>query len=720
MLESVLDIFREEAREHLMALEKGFLDLDAAQELAARRNVIDNLFRHAHSLKGDAKVVGLDALRSETQVLEDFLDELRRNPEHVDQSRITAGLAQLDTVREAFETWRESTASASTKSALSDDLPRAALPSPAASHEPVAATEAPSPQELDAPQSKRQDLSAAASPFATEELFTVRVTSAQLDRMLSLAGELRVSRRSSTVLFQGMAALTEHLVAAARASGKCNDSRDQQSVDAALDQLHRIESERHQRQLRQDLLLEALEGQVRQARLLPLQMLADAMRRIIRDLSHSLDKPLRYEVNVGQVLLDKAVIESLKDPLQHLIRNAADHGIEGKEARAVAGKTPEGTIRIDATQHGASVRIAISDDGQGLNYERIRERLRRFERLSEAELEQLSDAELHTHLFRPGFTTASAGDISGRGVGLDVVQDSVRRLHGSVRIESTPGAGTTFFVTVPVSISTVRVVTVDAGGQTYGIPTSSIIRVGYASRSDLRPLQGGLVLSSGDHPIPWVHLADFWGNAAGFHSVSGKGAMPYLLIANGTRQIAVAVDELQEESEVLLKQLGFPLAGMNGVLGATIRTDGSVQLVIDISGGDWMPAHSAVRPAQAEVQRAKRIMVVDDSPTTRAVLRNVFAAAGFSVTTATDGIDAMERLRSQRVDVVVSDIEMPRLNGFDLTRQIKARFGLPVILVTGREQEEHRLEGMEAGADAFVIKSTFEGQGLLEIVEQYT
>ena len=133
-----------------------------------------------------------------------------------------------------------------------------------------------------------------------------------------------------------------------------------------------------------------------------------------------------------------------------------------------------------------------------------------------------------------------------------------------------------------------------------------------------------------------------------------------------------------------------------------------------------MPAHSAVRPAQAEVQRAKRIMVVDDSPTTRAVLRNVFAAAGFSVTTATDGIDAMERLRSQRVDVVVSDIEMPRLNGFDLTRQIKARFGLPVILVTGREQEEHRLEGMEAGADAFVIKSTFEGQGLLEIVEQYT
>jgi two-component system chemotaxis sensor kinase CheA len=183
--------------------------------------------------------------------------------------------------------------------------------------------------------------------------------------------------------------------------------------------------------------------------------------------------------------------------------------------------------------------------------------------------------------------------------------------------------------------------------------------------------------------------------------------------------MAVAVDELEDESEVLLKPLGFPLNALPGVLGATIHADGSLQLVLDLSGEAWRLSEGPESGTQVELKPVRRIMVVDDSPTTRAVLRNVFTAAGYSVVTATDGIDALDRLRTQRVNLVVSDVEMPRLNGFDLTRQIKAKFGLPVILVTAREKEEHRREGMEAGADAFVIKSTFEGQGLLDIVDQF-
>jgi two-component system chemotaxis sensor kinase CheA len=176
---------------------------------------------------------------------------------------------------------------------------------------------------------------------------------------------------------------------------------------------------------------------------------------------------------------------------------------------------------------------------------------------------------------------------------------------------------------------------------------------------------------------------------------------------------------LEDESEVLLKPLGFPLNGWPGVFGATIRADGSVQLLLDLTVAALTASGHGAARSPAEPKQPRRIMVVDDSPTTRAILRNVFTAAGYTVVTATDGMDALERLRSHRVHLVVSDIEMPRLNGFDLTRLIKSQYDLPVILVTGREKEEHRREGLEAGADAYVIKSTFEGKGLLEIVEQW-
>jgi two-component system chemotaxis sensor kinase CheA len=193
----------------------------------------------------------------------------------------------------------------------------------------------------------------------------------------------------------------------------------------------------------------------------------------------------------------------------------------------------------------------------------------------------------------------------------------------------------------------------------------------------------------------------------------------YLLVSGNDQALAIAVDDLMEESEVLLKPLGFPLAGLPGIMGTTIRADGSTQIVLDPTDSAFTKRPGPRKSGPTEARPLGRLLVVDDSPTTRAVLRNVFLAAGYSITTATDGLDALEKLAAQPVDVVISDVEMPRLNGFDLTRQVKSKFGLPVILVTGREREEHRREGMEAGADAYVVKSSFEDRGLLELVEQF-
>lgn len=706
MSDPVLDIFREEAREHLGALEKAFLDMEAAGTAEVRRELIDSLFRHAHSLKGDARVVGVRPLTEAAQQLEDILDDLRENPERVDRAAVGRGLAQFDAVRGAFERWQRGDVADSADPA---DEPAAVRPPPAD----AAATtgvEIVQPEPAD----PRPGPPAVAAPTAVaEDSFTVRVPSDRLDRMLNLAGEVRICHRSGESLAARLAELREHLTRLGKVPDRAAQDQ-RQAVEAALDQVRRIESDLRKKRTREELLVEALEADIREARLLPLVMLTDTLRRTVRDLAGSLGKAIHYESQVGRVLLDKAVIEALKDPLQHLVRNAADHGIEPADERRAAGKPAEGTIRIAAAQQGPLVRITVSDDGRGVNFPRIREQVRRS---GPPEGADLSDQALAGYLFKAGFSTAPRGEVSGRGVGLDVVRDTVSRLQGRVELESTSPAGTTFALTVPVTVSTLRILTVFAAGSYYGVPTAAIRRTGRARPEDLRELAGRRVLMIGGQPLRWTHLAELLGGPPAERAA--EKAWSYLLVAQPGQDLAVAVDDLEDESEALLKPLGFPLGALAGVIGAVLRADGAVQLVLDLTNPIWGTADNP--PARRRVERSERgrILVVDDSPTTRAVLRSVFAAAGYAVVTASDGVDALERLRSGVVDLVVSDVEMPRLNGLDLTRQIKGKYRLPVILVTGRETEDYRREGLLAGADAYVVKSTFQGEGLLDIVQQF-
>jgi len=753
MTDPIFDIFREEARDHLGALEKGFLDLESA-EIHVRRPLIDNLFRHAHSLKGDARAIGVGPLQSASQILEDILDAMRGAPDQISQELINQGLARRDLVRQAYQNWEQSM---DAEGASEPDVQSVIEASQAETASPVLPAK-PAPDSPDGPQPQRatQPVSPAQAqpetfPAATEtmpaahsdENFTVRVPSHRLDRMLNLAGEIRISQRVFDNIEVRLSVLHDslkQLPLGSRHQRSVSDTEVAQLRAALLnwqsqmtDQLRHVESELRKKATREELLVESLESDIRHARLLPLTMLTDSLRRLVRDLAQSLGKSIRYDVDVGKIMLDKAVIEALREPMLHLIRNAADHGLEPPDERRAAGKPEEGRIRIEATRQGESVAICISDDGRGLNYDRIRERVRKIGGIAESDLLALTSQELTKFLFEPGFSTANAGEISGRGVGLDVVQTKVRQLHGT--LELVPGSGvadsgssprnsnrvesgTTFVIRVPVTISTVRILTVLSGGQYYGIPTSAIVRTGCATEQSLHELEGSLVLSIEGQPVRWVPLSDLLGTSGG--TPSNSGAMrPYLLIGNGSRHVAVVVDDLEDESEVLLKPLGFPLSGLAGIIGGAVRPDGSVQVVLDIANVAFgKPEHRVNRPTHLP-RVSGRIMVVDDSPTTRMMLRNVFTAAGYMVRTACDGIDALERLRTQLVDLVVSDVEMPRMNGLDLTRHVKARLGLPVILVTGREKEEHRREGLEAGADAYVVKSSFEGEGLLEVVKQF-
>jgi two-component system chemotaxis sensor kinase CheA len=703
----IFDIFRDEAHEHFAALEQGFLDLEAATSPDARRPIVDELFRHAHSLKGDARSLGFEAMEQSAQQLENTLDSLRQETGRADQATIDRALRELDAVRQAFEDSPVGEAGAQ-------------------------------------PETEADDLSIDEQPDKKpEEGFTIRVPSEHLDRMLTLTAELRISHRGDEDLTLRLADLREQLhqgpIADLRALiGHETSVEDYRShIDGLLDahsslvdQVDRIRRNVRRRHVHEELLLESLETDIRKARLLPLSLVTDPLRRTVRELARSLHKSIRYEADVSGILLDKAVIESLKDPLLHMIRNAAGHGIESPQERRQTGKPEEGAIRIAALCCGDQVRITVSDDGRGVDFERIRQRLRQQRVLNDEELADLTHKDLGAYLFQPGFTTTETEDtVSGRGVGLDVVFEVVRRMHGNVELVPTEEAenrrsptakrksvGTTFAITVPVTVSTVRILTVLASGQWYGIPSAVVVRTGQVRNEQLQELERTTVLPLDGEPVRWVHLADLLetdGPARG----GEQDLWRYLLLEWEGKRLAVAVDDLEDELEVVLKPLGFPLRGLPGVMGATIRPDGTVQIVLDPAGLPLRRGRFVAKEQERTTKRG-RVLVVDDSPTTRAILRKVLAAAGYTVHVATDGNDALGRLRTHRVDLVVSDVVMPRMDGFQLTHEVKAKYGLPVVLVTSMESEEHRRRGLEAGADAYVVKSTFEEKGLLEIVKQ--
>jgi len=696
MHDPIFDIFREEAREHLRSLEQGLLDLDETAEVADREKLVSKLFRHAHNIKGDSRALDLPSIQTAASELEGSLETLRGHLDLINAEVIERTLRELDALKHEFELWQRQISAGDTENSA-----------PGASEFPVTAV----PSDMDP-----EPLAAAATPRSVEDVLSVRVSSERLDQMLNLVGEVRVLQRSDGEMQKQLKSLrsrldrlTQHL-----------DREHKPAMESAFDHLRRIETSLHRQQSREQVLMQSLEEEISASRLLPVSMLADSLRRPVRDLARNLGKDVRFQVDVGDVLLDKAVIESLRAPLLHLIRNAVDHGIETPEIRQKSGKSSQGTIHFKAGRCGGKVCIEVSDDGAGPDYAKIRERLRSQARLSDDEIATQSIEQLSQWIFQPGFSTAAIGEISGRGVGLDVVRDALQRIQGKIELIAAQGQGTRFRLILPVTISTIRVLTVWSGGQSYGIPSTSVQSTGRIRTSELREIKGTPVILLDGEPVRWVSLDDAL-KLGRSRMTEESPCQAFVVLQNSGKLLAVQVDTVDEEREVLLKPLSFPLAGMPGILGGTIRPDGSVQLVLDAQLERFRQVNAPGVGPQLEslATRVPRVLVVDDSPTTRALLRNVLTAAGYQVKTAVDGIDALEKLQQNRPDLVISDFEMPRLNGVDLVRQIKMKWNLPVILVTGREQEQHRREGLEAGADAYVIKSTFRGEGLLDVVRQF-
>jgi two-component system chemotaxis sensor kinase CheA len=469
-----------------------------------------------------------------------------------------------------------------------------------------------------------------------------------------------------------------------------------------------------------------LDERVRRIRMLPFSHGCIGLDRVVYDLAQGAGKDAELRVEGGEVAIDRSVLEELKDPLRHLIRNAVSHGIELPKERERAGKPARGCIRASAALRGGQVEIVVSDDGQGLPVEAIRRRAREIKLP-----EPTDDRALIEAVFIPGFSTAmdvgSAG--AGRGIGLDAVRTQIKKMHGAVEVSFAPGKGTRVRLVVPLTLALLRVLLVKVGQQVFAISNHYVHKLLRVQRREvLRVGEHNMLLVDGQ-PVALQTLA---------HALSlpepqvsdWQGKLPVVVLKSENRLAAFVVEELLAEQEVMVKGLGNRVQRLRNVAGAVLLADGRVALTLQVA--DLLHRHEqlsqSVAPMlqqlyadAATVKKKRCILVVDDSMTARSLARRILEAAGYLVELASDGVVGWERVQAGDIDLVLCDIDMPLMNGFQLTQTIRSsdRFrSLPVILITSTDNARSRERGAMAGANAYVTKGNFDQDMLLSLIEQ--
>jgi two-component system chemotaxis sensor kinase CheA len=462
-----------------------------------------------------------------------------------------------------------------------------------------------------------------------------------------------------------------------------------------------------------------LDAGVRSLRMVPFGEAGHGLERTVRDLALAAGKEVVFKLVGHEVELDRAVAEQLKSPLLHLVRNAVDHGIESPRERAAAGKPASGVITVSAALKGAQVEIAVRDDGRGLDRPRIREEAR-----ARGMPESHDDRDLLALVFHPGLSTARAlTAVSGRGVGLDVVKSQVNALHGTVALESVAGSGTTFTLTVPLTITLIRALLVESAGRTFAVAATQVLGLRRLSRSEVRNVGGREMLAVNQGLLPLVSLAGALGLPAPRRD-RGQGGF-VVLVEAGTSRVAFAVDELLAEQDLVVTGLGRRLRRVPHVAGCALLEDGDIALILSAAelaeSTLRAPLPRLLLSAAAPETVRRRLLVADDSVTTRTLEKAILEEAGYEVRLAADGHQAWRILQDEAIDLVVADVEMPGMDGFTLTDTLRhsAALGrIPVVLVTSLSSDKDRARGMEVGANAYIVKSGFGRDGLLEAVGQ--
>lgn len=737
----LLDMFRAEVEEQIAVLQDAIVALDAGGDAVQH---LGTCMRAAHSLKGAARIVGIDPGVRIAHAMEDAFEGARKghltlDAHHIDRL-LAAGdyLAHIGKIDIAAMTgWLEAEANDIAAlivelEAIGNGASEAAAPAPPVETqvtEPLVEAK-PSPPAAEPPAAPK------ANEAEARAMQTVKVSTETLARFMGVSAQVLIDARRLQGTVDSLQQMRRRLARLERALGSdagaginrrsANDLVRREIAalrDDFAERIDEFETQSGRSLVNADLLY----GEVLRSRMRPFSDVVGGFPRLVRDVARQLNKKAALEIVGRNTGMDRDIAGALDSPLGHLLRNAVDHGLETPEARRAAGKPEEGTITLEARHRGGALVVTVRDDGKGIDVARLRARIVEKGLVDSDTAKSLSDAETLEFLFLPGFSTAARiTDISGRGVGLDVVQSTVQRAGGVVHVASVHGQGTTFELQMPVARSVVRALLVTIGGAPWALPLARIDEIREVAVSDVRMIEGRRVIDVEGVDVGVVPLAEVLELGA---DETHADTLTLVMIREQGQRFGLEVEGVAGEQELVVRPLDPRLGKVPDVLASSLLDNGTAALILDIEdlvrSVDSLLAQGRLRGSRRgradSTRRARHILVVDDSLTVRETERKLLERAGYLVDVAVDGVAGWNALRLGNYDLLLTDVDMPRMTGIDLTRAVRddGRLrDLPVMIVSYKEREEDRRMGFEAGADRYITKASFRDDSLLKAVEE--
>ncbi|MEC4869138.1 MAG: hybrid sensor histidine kinase/response regulator, partial [Jaaginema sp. PMC 1078.18] len=564
------------------------------------------------------------------------------------------------------------------------------------------------------------------APSAPYRIETLRVETRHLDDLMTQTGELTVTKTRIAHVSEEvgeLALLWEEWQTQMQRNPNIDFEHPHLQRFQTL--LQRLQTATQENASRLDAIASHLEDRVRTLRLLPLSTIFNLFPRLVRDLAKQENKQVQLLLEGSETTADKRILEEIKDPLMHLLRNAIDHGIESPPERQALGKPEVATLRLSSRQTPNNVIIEVSDDGRGLDPEKIKQTALKRHLYEAEELAAMTDSQIYGLIFTPGFSTASTiTAVSGRGVGLDVVRNNVERLKGTVQVHSTPGQGTTFRLQMGTTLATANVLLVEVQKVTYAIPIEFVQTTFFISPEDIFTIEGRETIAMNGQAISIARLADILKLAAP-PVVASPSYIPCILLQLGEERLGVCVDDLLDTQDVVLKPQSKLIQRARNIAGATILGTGEVCMILnplDLIKSVQQSHRSKTKTHAVSTPHQKlKILLVEDSIAIRTQEKRILESAGYDVVTAVDGLDGYNKLSAGVFDAVVSDIQMPNLDGLSLAARIRQHpeyNELPIILVTSLASDEDKKRGAQAGANAYITKDAFNQEILVETLQR--
>lgn len=749
------ETFRVEAAEHLQVLSNSLIEIEQNTGGEVDKELIDLIFREAHNLKGASRAVNHFLIQDICQSLENVLSALRQNTIILTPKSFDVLYRTLDLLRKFLPVDGDPNEQQSKEI---DDIVEQ-LDLVAQGKEPTILTSVTEtvkqsePTQQDSQQKKQNQESPATATIRVstskldkllqqiEEMLTLKITSGQrLDDVEDLLKEFEKWDTHKRRVQKDIQTLKQLTIKHEENTLKSHTSTfnslvtflnwQEEQLKQIQDKIVKLKKESSQDYRISGSIVDSLFEETKEVLMQPCHTLFDAYPRMVRDISKSLNKEVGLEIQGAEIEIDRRILEEMKDPLMHLIRNSIDHGIEEKTERIQANKPETGHIVISVTKIGGSkVELSIKDDGAGINIEKVKKSALKNNVVHTKDLENMSDEEAVMLMFHSGVSTSDiVTDISGRGVGMEVVNEKVEKLGGKIFIDTQINVGTEFKIHLPLSLATFRGVHLLAEEQEFVIPTHYLLRVLRIKQSDIKTIEGKESILFDEKHIAYVKLRDVLGIEESESKQKNNSILYVLVIKASEITLAIGVDKILNEQEIFVKGLGKQLGRVKNIADATVMDWGKVVPILDpsdivktVTAGARSISSGRKVAHKTEKDAKKTILIAEDTVTARMLLKNILDASGYSVKTAIDGVEAFSLLSQEKVDLLLSDIEMPRMTGFELVEKVRATEelkDLPVVLCTSLCTKEDKERGIAVGANAYIVKSSFEQSSLLDTIQK--